>query len=168
MFPIGSPLVTDVSRAVLNVTEGQKMVEIERKWLGGTKKCLDSNALVSPKNLGLASFWGLFLIVGVAGMTALIIYVVRFVRENWSECDGDATVWRRIVELLHRFDNKDLSSHTFKKDAYGGDCGGQSPSHFSLLASPRTNGPPSPVMSSPGLPSPVGAREIELCLSQRK
>ncbi|XP_057799207.1 glutamate receptor 2.1-like [Salvia miltiorrhiza] len=157
VFPIGSPLVTDVSRAILNVTEGQKVAAIERKWLlqGDVKKCLESSKELAPhKNLGLASFWGLFLIVGVAGMTALMIYVVRFLRENWSECEGDDTVWRRIVEMLHKFDNKDMTSHTFKRDAYGGDCDGQSPSHFSL-PSPRTDGPPSPVASSPGQWSPV-------------
>ncbi|KAH6836301.1 glutamate receptor 2.7 [Perilla frutescens var. hirtella] len=152
VFPIGSPLVTDVSRAILNVTEGQKMVEIEKKWLGDMKKCSDSNALLSPKNLGLASFWGLFLIVGVAGLTALIIYVVRFLRENWSD-DGDSTMWRRILDLLQKFDNKDLRSHTFKKHT-NFDCAslhenvGQSPSSFSL-SSPRTDIPPTSVVSSP-------------------
>ncbi|KAI3473032.1 hypothetical protein Pfo_030115, partial [Paulownia fortunei] len=64
VFPIGSPLVPDASRAILNVTEGQKMVEIENKWLGDKTKCPDSDTALYPfKSLGLASFWGLFLIV---------------------------------------------------------------------------------------------------------
>lgn len=74
MFPIGSPLVTDVSWAILNVTEGQKMVEIEKKWLGAADKCLDPNVLDAPKSLGLGSFWGHFSIVGGAGVVALIIH----------------------------------------------------------------------------------------------
>ncbi|KAL0323997.1 UNVERIFIED_CONTAM: Glutamate receptor 2.8 [Sesamum calycinum] len=161
VFPIGSPLVTDVSRAILNVTEGQTIVEIERKWLGDYKTTCDTNTLLSPKSLGLASFWGLFLLVGIAGIAAFIIYVVRFLRENWSIIDDESTIWSKIVKLLTRFDNKDLKSHTFKHirtperdDAYGSpmhsphnNCQ-QNPSYFSL-ASPHTNGPPSPVLSSP-------------------
>lgn len=142
------------------------MVEIERKWLGDKNKCPDSNTLLSPKNLGLASFWGLFLIVGIAGVTAFIIYVIRFLRENWNvieRSDPESTMWSRIVELLQKFDNKDFRSHTFKNhklserdDVYYGDCISphenvqQSPSNFSL-ASPRTNGPPSPLFSSPSV-----------------
>lgn len=34
VFPKGSPLVADVSRAILKVTEGDEIVGIERKWLG--------------------------------------------------------------------------------------------------------------------------------------
>ncbi|KAL1552576.1 glutamate receptor 2.2-like isoform X2 [Salvia divinorum] len=76
-FPIGSPLVKDVSRAILNVTEGRKIVEMEKKWLGVVNKCLDSDELATPNNLGLGSFWGLFLIAGVAAVIVLIIYVWR-------------------------------------------------------------------------------------------
>lgn len=168
MFPIGSPMVKDVSRAILNVTEGRKIAEMERKWLGGVKNCLDSNELASPKNLGLGSFWGLFLIVGVVGMAVLIFYVGKFVRENLGECDPNATMWERVVELKHKFIEKDKNSHTFKKDgSCGGDCGGQSPLLVSM-ASRRTDGPPSPAASSSGFPSPVQRRDIELYLSQRK
>ncbi|XP_057799210.1 glutamate receptor 2.7-like [Salvia miltiorrhiza] len=74
VFVIGSDLVTDVSCEVLDMTEGQKMAEIERKWLGDVmNKCLEYSNI---NNLGPASFWlsGLFLIVG---MTAFIIYAVR-------------------------------------------------------------------------------------------
>ncbi|KAG6409698.1 hypothetical protein SASPL_127740 [Salvia splendens] len=59
VFPIGSPLVKDVSRAILNVTEGQKISEMEKKWLGVVNKCLDPDRLATPHNLGLGSFWGL-------------------------------------------------------------------------------------------------------------
>ncbi|PIN03072.1 Glutamate-gated kainate-type ion channel receptor subunit GluR5 [Handroanthus impetiginosus] len=117
VFPVGSPLVTDVSRAILNVTEGPKMLEIERKWLGDKTECPDSSNLLSPKNLGLASFWGLFLIVGIAGIAAFIIDLIRFLRENWSvieRSDPEFTIWNKTLELLQRFNNKDLKSPTFK------------------------------------------------------
>ncbi|KAK6137150.1 hypothetical protein DH2020_029107 [Rehmannia glutinosa] len=165
VFPKGSPLVPDVSRAILNVTESQQMVEIENKWLGDNKiKCPDSE-LYPFKSLGLASFWGLFLIVGIVGIVAFIIYMIRFLHENRSvieRSDPDSTPWTKILELLRKFENKDLSSHTFKKykltereDGSSGDFMHsprenyqQSPSNFSL-ASPRTNDPSSPLSTSP-------------------
>lgn len=70
---MGSPMVTEVSRAILNVTEGPEMAKIEKNWLGAEYKCSE---LRSSDNLGLGSFWGLFLIVGLAGGTALIIQMI--------------------------------------------------------------------------------------------
>ncbi|KAG8374598.1 hypothetical protein BUALT_Bualt10G0012000 [Buddleja alternifolia] len=55
-FPIGSPLVPDVSRAILNVTEGKKMVEIENTWFWDNTKCPDSSTILSSNSLGLESF----------------------------------------------------------------------------------------------------------------
>ncbi|KAK6161846.1 hypothetical protein DH2020_001687 [Rehmannia glutinosa] len=165
VFPLGSPLAPDVSRAILNVTEDPKMVRIDSQWLGDMTRCPDPDTLYPFKSLGLASFLGLFLIVGIAGIVAFIIYVIRFLHENWSVIerpDPEFTMWSKIAELLQKFDNKDLRSHTFKKhklserdDGCCCDCMQsnhenyqQSPSSFSL-ASPRTNCPPSPVPSSP-------------------
>ncbi|KAB1205093.1 Glutamate receptor 2.8 [Morella rubra] len=78
VFPKGSPLVNDVSRAILNVTEGEKIKEIESAWFEKeTNKCPASNALLS-NNLGLASFLGLFVIDGAASLAALIFSLSRF------------------------------------------------------------------------------------------
>ncbi|XP_073131183.1 glutamate receptor 2.2-like [Henckelia pumila] len=169
VFPIGSPLVRDVSRAILNVTESKKMVEIERKWLSGKTNCQDPSALNSQKSLGLRSFWGLFLIVGIIEILVFIIYVVMFLREHWhvvKRSDPESTIRKKMTELFQRFDNRDLSSHTFKNSRLTerdnksrDDCVGMSmysspqnhnlsPSSF-VLASLPTNDPPSPIFSSP-------------------
>ncbi|KAL8063634.1 hypothetical protein ABFX02_01G039600 [Erythranthe guttata] len=170
VFPIGSPLVPDVSRGILNVTESKKMIDIEKKWFGDRTKCPDSSTLFSSNSIGLESFWGLFLIVGIAAASALIIYAIKFLRENWHVVDRsghELTIWTKMNDLLQRFKNRDLSSHTFKnmenrdrESVCGGDCMKRaaessnehdfqfSPSTFSV-ASPFTNGPPSPDFSSP-------------------
>ncbi|XP_073158633.1 glutamate receptor 2.2-like [Henckelia pumila] len=170
VFPIGSPLVRDVSRSILNITESTKMAEIERKWLGDRANCKDQSSLDSPRSLGLRSFWGLFSIVGIVGISAFTIYVMMFLLEHWhviQRSDPDSTIWSKIAELLGRFNKRDLTCHTFKNmklvdDKYSG-CGGnsmnrsmypslqtyqQSPSNFSL-ASRGSNCPPSPIFSSP-------------------
>ncbi|KAL2236872.1 UNVERIFIED_CONTAM: Glutamate receptor 2.7 [Sesamum indicum] len=161
VFPIGSPLVPDVSRAILNITEGEKMVEIEKKWFGNNAKCTNSVNLLSSESLGLDSFWGLFMIVGITAVSALMIHVIRFLHDHWHvivDSSPDSTISSKIKELLQRFDNRDLSAHTFRKDRNGGD--GEAveramesheniqhrPSSFSG-ASPLTDGPASAVFS---------------------
>uniref|UniRef100_A0A2N9EYJ8 Glutamate receptor n=1 Tax=Fagus sylvatica TaxID=28930 RepID=A0A2N9EYJ8_FAGSY len=89
VFPIGSPLVSDVSRAVLNVTEGEKMKEIEKAWLGDRTRCPNSNTQASSGSLTLDCFWGLFLIAGIASLLALMISVSMFLYKE----RGQILIW---------------------------------------------------------------------------
>lgn len=95
------------------------MVEIERKWFGDQTMCRpDLNNFSSPEeSLGFNSFLGLFLILAIAGALALVINATMFVYENlhvMEHFDTESSVWGKIVQLLHRFDSRDLESHTFK------------------------------------------------------
>ncbi|KAL7122375.1 hypothetical protein ACP275_01G042100 [Erythranthe tilingii] len=74
-FPIDSPLVPDVSREILKVTEGKKMVEIETTWLKKNEKCPDPDTLIPPKSLGLSSFKGVFVMVAIAVIVAIIFRI---------------------------------------------------------------------------------------------
>ncbi|PQM35366.1 glutamate receptor 2.8 [Prunus yedoensis var. nudiflora] len=117
VFPKGSPLVPDVSRAILNVTEGDAMKEIENKWFAGDATCSDTKPTISDSNsLGLDSFWGLFLIAGVSSSLSLIIFAASFCYRHWHMfMTTGASAWKRIKVMLRIFDQKDLSSHTFRK-----------------------------------------------------
>ncbi|KAM3686050.1 hypothetical protein ACB098_11G170600 [Castanea mollissima] len=118
VFPKGSPFVSDVSWAVLNVTEGEKMNEIEKAYFGDHSNCSSSNTQVSSGSLSLESFWGLFLIAGIASLSALIISFSMFLykerQQIWISFDSNNSIWRRICHALRIFDNKDLSSNTFR------------------------------------------------------
>ncbi|KAJ0090981.1 hypothetical protein Patl1_12656 [Pistacia atlantica] len=116
-FPLGSPLVPYVSRAILNVTEGPKMNEIKDAWFK-KNSCPDPSTLVSSHSLGLNSFWGLFLIAGIASILALIIFMAIFIyehREVLKKSDPRSSLWSRIRTLLRIFVSRDLSAHTFKE-----------------------------------------------------
>ncbi|WJX41656.1 hypothetical protein P8452_28977 [Trifolium repens] len=117
-FPKGSPLVADISRAILNVTQGDKMKTIENAWFKEAI-CLDSSTEISSNNnLGLESFWGLFLIAWIASLVALLIFVVTFLYQHkhiWLNNDQNTSIWRRVCILVRIFDQRDSNSHTFKK-----------------------------------------------------
>ena len=93
------------------------MEKIEQPWFRQNLSCPELNNYLSSYNIGLDSFWGLFLVVGMASYLTLIICMTTFLYEN-----GDASVQlerRKIKALAIRFDKKDLSSHTFRKSEIG-------------------------------------------------
>ncbi|KAM6559419.1 hypothetical protein CsatA_028658 [Cannabis sativa] len=165
-FPKGSPLVGDISTAILNVTERDDMKNIENKWFKpADKSCLDSNPKISPNRLSLGSFWGLFIIAGVSSLFALIIFVVMFLHKNKQVLlDSNDPFEKRIKVFLKKFDQKDLNFHHFRKSNNNNNnninnnnqlngCGGMD---MVELSNNNTECPPSPSDSNS---SPVSMEE---------
>ncbi|XP_019084175.1 PREDICTED: glutamate receptor 2.5-like [Camelina sativa] len=75
-FPLGSPLVPDISRQILDLTE-REMKAIEKKWFLEEKHCVDSTTSDSPIQLNHHSFEGLFLIIFVVSMLLLLLMLAR-------------------------------------------------------------------------------------------
>ncbi|KAL3745662.1 hypothetical protein ACJRO7_014735 [Eucalyptus globulus] len=116
IFPKGSPLVPDISQAILNVTEGPKMTEIENTWFPSKSNCLDSTKSISSNSLDLESFWGLFLIAGAAAVLALFIFMVMFVKKSWHEVTSSSgSLQEKIVAWGRRFYQRDLDPYTSKE-----------------------------------------------------
>nr|TKS00117.1 glutamate receptor 2.1-like [Populus alba] len=115
VFPKGSPLVPDISRAILNMIEGDKMKEIQDKWFGNQTSCPDSGTSVSSNTLSIKSFWGLFLIAGIAALSALIIFIVMFVHQEGRVAlrpsDSTTSIWSKIRHLFSIFNQRDFTSH---------------------------------------------------------
>ncbi|KAI3435406.1 Glutamate receptor [Psidium guajava] len=119
VFPKGSPLGLDISRAILNVTEGPDMTKIEKRWLKWKTNCLTLTNSVSSNSLGLESFWGLFLVAGAAAILALFIFMVMFVKRNWHVvASSSGSLREKIVALGRRFYQRDVNSHTFYKGRF--------------------------------------------------
>nr|CAD1825568.1 unnamed protein product [Ananas comosus var. bracteatus] len=117
-FPKGSPLVSDLSRAILNITESNEVTEIQRKWFGDESTCPSQDNPLSSNQLGFESFAGLFLITGTASLCAFILHLASFLYKNRYKLRNIASqnsflpTLRLIAKL---FDDKDLSAHTFKR-----------------------------------------------------
>ncbi|KAJ8758543.1 hypothetical protein K2173_000264 [Erythroxylum novogranatense] len=118
VFPKDSPLVSDVSRAILGVTEGETMKKIEEEWFGKEASCPDPGTSLSSKSLGIESFWGLFLITGGVSVLALIIYLVVFIHEQWDVITSPdyKSLRQRAVALFWNFYNRDFSAHTIRRN----------------------------------------------------
>ncbi|KAK7311930.1 hypothetical protein RJT34_10407 [Clitoria ternatea] len=150
VFPRGSPLVADISRAILNVTQGDKMKTIEEAWFN-KNNCSETGTPISSDNLSIDSFWGLFLIAGVASVSSLLIFAVRFIHEHrsiWLQSNSNNTsTWKRMGVMLRIFDQKDLSSHAFRKREEKGESEIRSTHHglgAAFESTTSTYCPPSP------------------------
>ncbi|KAL4655135.1 hypothetical protein ACB092_01G429400 [Castanea dentata] len=122
-FQERSPLVPYISKAIFNVTQDKDKFEaIEKKYFSSKTACEDQSTTISSHshNLGVDSFGGLFLITGITSMVSLLIYVSNFVYSHWPVSDDNNSIgnsfWSKLVELAKHFDQKDLSSHDFKRE----------------------------------------------------
>ncbi|XP_078441343.1 glutamate receptor 2.7-like [Wolffia australiana] len=85
-FRKGSPLLSDVSKAVVAVTQGPAMDDIERKWMlaNNTSECKQDED--GGSHITLHRLRGLFFVIGFTFSLALIIaFVVRLLRANSEE-----------------------------------------------------------------------------------
>ncbi|KAI3915774.1 hypothetical protein MKW92_023137 [Papaver armeniacum] len=76
-FPRGSPLVPDISRAISNLREDDRIIRIEQAWFGNQKSCSDPNPMAFETSLNLDSFFVLFVITGIPLILALIVYLCQ-------------------------------------------------------------------------------------------
>lgn len=119
VFPKGSPLVADISSRILNVTEGDEMMNIEKKWFGDENTCLNQGRTVTSSNLNFLSFSGLFLITGAASTSCLFIFLFMFLYNNWHELRDiypDKRIWTRLIGWFKYYNTRDLKSYTFKRE----------------------------------------------------
>ncbi|XP_072988214.1 glutamate receptor 3.5-like [Typha latifolia] len=91
-FPRDSPLAMDLSTAILTLSENGDLQKIHDKWLTRTG-CISQDSVIDSNRLSLGSFWGLFLICGLACLIALIIFFLRvrcqfnkYYSQNEVEC----------------------------------------------------------------------------------
>ncbi|KAH0664267.1 hypothetical protein KY284_029198 [Solanum tuberosum] len=110
-FPKGSPLVPDVSRAVLKVMEGD-MNNIIQKWFGNETDCPQKDIMdITSDSLALDSFKGLFLIAGVSAGSALLLFFLNFLYQNREILATDDSIWKKFSAIAKVFvEEKDNSN----------------------------------------------------------
>ncbi|KAL1539478.1 glutamate receptor 2.8-like [Salvia divinorum] len=108
-FQKGSPLVADVSRAILKLIEDEEMEKISRKWFreGGCRGSDGTTATVNSKRLSAGSFKGLFLVAGLSSSFALAVFLSGFVYENRGILSSTASTKHKIHALARAFYQKE-------------------------------------------------------------
>ncbi|KAL6314717.1 hypothetical protein AAG906_027064 [Vitis piasezkii] len=100
VFPRGSPLLHDVSEALLNVSESGKLRELENSMLS-SEKCEDAETEDDETSrLSPSSFWVLFIITGGTSTFALLVYMLH---RNWTFHDSTSehkTIWRFFIAIM--------------------------------------------------------------------
>ncbi|KAF2551965.1 hypothetical protein F2Q68_00033794 [Brassica cretica] len=80
-FPRDSPLAVDMSTAILGLSETGELQRIHDRWLSKSN-CSSPHGSQSgdSEQLNVHSFWGMFLVCGIACLVALFIHFVKVVR----------------------------------------------------------------------------------------
>ncbi|KAJ8764125.1 hypothetical protein K2173_005031 [Erythroxylum novogranatense] len=87
-FPRESQLASDLSTAILKLSENGELQRINDKWLLRST-CRSEGAKEEENRLELKSFWGLFLICGIACLFALLLYIIRIVQQFYKYSSVD-------------------------------------------------------------------------------
>ncbi|KAF5194597.1 Glutamate receptor 2.2 [Thalictrum thalictroides] len=115
-FPRGSPLVADVSRAILKILETDEIKALDSALFGLQTTCSDAEHKVISHNLNFNSFHALFTITGTVSGSVLIVFLVMFIFKNkqvWATMSSNNALSHKIKTMLKQFDEKDTSSYPF-------------------------------------------------------
>lgn len=89
-------MAVDVSTAILQLSENGDLQRIRDKWLL-RKACTLQGAEIEVDRLELKSFWGLFVVCGLASVLALAVYIALMIRQFGRHCpeEADGAIRRR-------------------------------------------------------------------------
>ncbi|CAL5058981.1 unnamed protein product [Urochloa decumbens] len=78
----GSPLVGDISQAILNITGGDTIIQIEKKWIGDQNNCQNVGTISGTGSLTFDSFAGPIIATGVASTASLVVALIIYLSKN--------------------------------------------------------------------------------------
>ena len=78
-------MAIDISTAILELSETGKLQQMHDKWLSNKGCISEQKETLNVLNLG--SFWGLFLITGVASVSCVTCYIIRMIWEYKKRTD---------------------------------------------------------------------------------
>ncbi|KAK1421456.1 hypothetical protein QVD17_23800 [Tagetes erecta] len=122
-FPRDSPLVADMSTAILKLSENGDLQRIHDKWLLRSA-CSSEGTKFEVDRLELASFQGLFFICGLACFLAITIYIAQTLRQFYkhyptlSESTESNNQSRRLNTFISFVDEKEETTKARLKRKY--------------------------------------------------
>ncbi|PIN15248.1 Glutamate-gated kainate-type ion channel receptor subunit GluR5 [Handroanthus impetiginosus] len=126
VFPKGSLLVADVSRAILELTDNGKKLEIERQWMRNPA-CNGPDGMITSTSVSLQSFKTLFGITGGITATSLVVFIVTYMYKNrdfvQTISKSNATFWSKVCAICKHFDERDTKNFQSKGGKEDGEDG---------------------------------------------
>lgn len=101
VFPKGCPLLHDVNKALLTISEDGTLRDLENSMLASEecKDNIDDPAGAETTSLSPGSFLVLFILTGGTSTTALVIYIFPV---NYL-CHGRRTMWSLMMAVIKRW-----------------------------------------------------------------
>nr|XP_043619454.1 glutamate receptor 3.4-like [Erigeron canadensis] len=114
-FQRDSPLALDLSTAILQLSENGELQRIHDKWLASST-CSSQVSEIDINSLSLSSFWGLFLICGIACLISLGVYFCRVLWQyrRFSPNEEEAPHEIPQPESARRSSRRTLRTTSFK------------------------------------------------------
>ncbi|XP_075667605.1 glutamate receptor 2.9-like [Castanea sativa] len=111
VFPKGSPIARDFSKAILKLSENGETKLLEDEWLTPSHECSTNITSNEPESLGLQSFGILYLISFATSTICLFLSLIRLTicrQQHQDATKGNATpdeeiVWKEAVKLVRDF-----------------------------------------------------------------
>ncbi len=108
MFPRGSPIARDFSKAILKLSENGETKFLEDEWLTPSKECSTNMTSSEPGSLGLQSYWVLYLISFATSTICLLLSIFHSIicpQQHQDPVEGNATpdeesTWKEVVKLV--------------------------------------------------------------------
>ncbi|GAB4831362.1 hypothetical protein Ancab_005375 [Ancistrocladus abbreviatus] len=107
VFPKGSPLVADVSKAILKLSENGVLQQLEGKWFSPPLDCALSNTNTDVESLNIQVFWVLYLFSGATSLTCFLLFFIRLLksyRAQESKIGNGGSLGEKLVKLWKYFD----------------------------------------------------------------
>lgn len=93
-FPKGSPILSDVSQAILALSENGNLQQL----YNGMVSSYNCSSELPIEKLNIDRFWGLFVITGGTATVSLAVYVVQLIRANeWMQ-----RMYESLQEMVRR------------------------------------------------------------------
>ncbi|XP_022715796.1 glutamate receptor 2.7-like [Durio zibethinus] len=107
VFQKGSPIATDVSRAILKLSEDGTLKSLEEKWFAPSPECSVNVTDSRTDSLSIHSFWGLYIISGATSTVCLLLFLTRLLKK-YCRHQGDyvgnlspvnVSVWIKAIRV---------------------------------------------------------------------
>lgn len=116
VFPKGSPLVADVSRAIIELTDNGRISEIKGRWISDScsEDGVQPSDYADQSTIKLESFKILFAITGGITATCLVVFLASYLYQNRGFIqrisNSGTTTRSKIRAMCKHFDQRDPKS----------------------------------------------------------